>query len=272
MEDKNLNIMKVYNEVMRQKQHNFIFTIGYGRSGSTLIGHILNNHPNLMIANESRFFQQCSQGIPYSVCIKNLCKNAMKDNKNGINMKYKHQSDSKNMPKLRIPKEQIYAIGDKKSGGNTIISLKYPLFFNNFLESYSSKLILILRNPCNIMYSCKKSGIFNKHSYFHKKINKYTSDDILFHDILSYLNHSLNIYRSRKDISYLIYYEDFLLNPKQSVESLFQFIGVKNIPGLEKLINSEKKEYKSKIDKKYTDILLSTVSCENMCFFERYIY
>lgn len=37
-----------------EKYKNFILTLGYGRSGSTMVGSIINNHPNCIISNESQ--------------------------------------------------------------------------------------------------------------------------------------------------------------------------------------------------------------------------
>ena len=33
----------------------FLLTLGYGRSGSSMLGNILNQHPNCLITMESRF-------------------------------------------------------------------------------------------------------------------------------------------------------------------------------------------------------------------------
>ena len=40
--------------IVHKKNNNYLVFVGSGRTGSTLVGQLLNNHPNIAISSELR--------------------------------------------------------------------------------------------------------------------------------------------------------------------------------------------------------------------------
>lgn len=245
----------------------FLLTLGYGRTGSTIIGHILNNHPNCLVSNESRFLQNLLQGYNIKFLINQLINNASKDYNDGLN--FIHQKDSKNIKFKKMPKKNILILGDKKSGGNTTISLSNPIFFNNFIKN-NTKIIINLRNPLDVLVSCKKNKIFNRYS-FYIECNENSKDEDIFRDIIYYFNHCINIYKNNLEKCIIVYYEDLLNDKKNILQKICNHLDIFYYKELLGLINSEKIINNIKIKGTYLNILKTMVDKDNIDFLKRYI-
>lgn len=148
-----------------------MFTFGFGRSGSTILGQIINQHPQCLIANESRFLQsfhkqtngQLNSKIIEQKLIEILRNNAINKWNNGLNQKELNCQKDWNNFKFTLNKDQIKVIGDKKSGGNTRLLQKDPLLIKKLLTiAPNAKFIINVRNPYTMATSLKRNiGEFN---------------------------------------------------------------------------------------------------------------
>lgn len=248
----------------------FLLTLGYGRSGSSMIGSILNQHPNCIMTNEFRFLQKyySSNGENVSELLQGLFKTAC--NEYSFSHKLlKNQNDHVEM-KNKLSKKSIVYYGDKKSCGNTTVFLNDPLFCQKFVEENSNvKYIITMRNPFNVMKSVKKSKYFNRFSAF-IKCNENTSEQQIFQDILMYQNYSLNFFKRHPDQTYILYYDDVLNDTNNSIKTLFAFLKIKHYYELNHFVNQNKKESMD-MPHIYEQMIYSTIDEENIYYYNRYI-
>lgn len=117
------------------KDLKYILFVGSGRTGSTLVGQLLNNHPEILITNESRILQRAYQeDKKISNYLGVLSNNAYNTMINGTGQydaegksknRQRWQRDWKDSSKIKIiQKKEIKYIGDKKQGGNTSLLIE----------------------------------------------------------------------------------------------------------------------------------------------------
>tara|TARA_B100001175_G_C19478660_1_gene625833 strand:+ start:532 stop:1314 length:783 start_codon:yes stop_codon:yes gene_type:complete len=252
---------------------NFLLTIGYGRSGSTMLGQILNQHPNFLVTTEFRFLQKYYHSNKTEKdeieLVNSLIKQANKEHMYGSKKILNNQKDNLNI-NLKLSKKNILYYGDKKSGGNTTIFIKDQIFCESFMnENKNLKIIINTRNPFNVMKSIKQSQFFNRNSAFIKCDEK-SSEEEIFQDILYYQNYSFNFYKKYKNRCFILYYDDIIINTENTMKKLFSFFNVEYIKDLNNIINSTKKE-DNKIPENFKKFINLIIDKNNLDFFKRYI-
>ena len=248
----------------------FLLTLGYGRSGSSMLGNILNQHPNCLITMESRFLgNYYKDNNKETKLLSQLIKKAYFEYENQSTMLLNNQNDHKNN-NLKIKKGNIFIYGDKKSGGNTTIFINDPQFQEKFMNiNKNIKIIINLRNPYNIMKSIKKSKYYNRCSSY-IKCNENTSDKDIFKDILYYQNYSINFYKKYIKSCLIVYYDDIINKTKDTLNNLFCFLNIDYIDALYTLVNTKKKE-SNIMPINYINYVKLFIDKENLYYFNRYI-
>lgn len=245
------------------KYNVFLLTIGYGRTGSTLLGNILNNHPNCLVSNEVRFLTNYN-GLNAEFLINKIIKNSYKNYLN-CNIFNKNQKDSI-LNNIKLKKQDIYCIGDKKSGGNLTRIIRDPHMFDELMnKNKNMKIIINFRNPYNILQSIKKSGYYNSDSAFNNT-NCNSSDLEIFKDIILYLNYSLNLYKKYNNRCFIVFYQDLIQKPDEVLKNLFKFLNLFYYNELNDLINIHKLET-DYIPDKFNKIIFDLVDTSNLKYF-----
>lgn len=136
--------------------------VGSGRTGSTLTGQLLNNHPEVLISNEIRALNHCFENkVNLSSLIENIARHSYDELINGT-LKYDQsyskksrnvwQRDWVDISKIKkIEKSKIKLIGDKKQGGNSEMLSKFPELVNHIDVNFLS--ISVVRNPEQVFCS-----------------------------------------------------------------------------------------------------------------------
>lgn len=166
--------------------------IGHARSGSTVVGSILDAHPNIIISNEvdllsnlevwQRQFLQCRSNCVeharkllfelYSIMLDNSVQYGKSRVHTGFNYSIPGQGEWRNFK----------VIGDKKAG-KTAHMLAY--MFNKtitdfkFLESMggvSVKFVHVVRNPFDIIATMLRRQMFDGAAYFEHRHDMLTPD------------------------------------------------------------------------------------------------
>jgi hypothetical protein len=250
-------------------QH-FILTLGYGRSGSTLFGNVLNNHSNCYCGIEFRFLEKLQQNKRNQENIVNQLLNECKISFKNGSQKLKYNQKDYVEYNINNNKDKILCIGDKKSAGNTTILIKNPKFFNNLLiNNPNIRIFINMRNPFNVLKSIKSSQFYNTNSA-HIKCNKNTPDIDIFKDILYYQNHSLNFYKDHKDICFILYYDDIINCTKNTLTNIFNFLNIHSDLSLCKIINNNKIE-SNIIPHEYLETFNKYIDNHNLIYFDRYL-
>ena len=194
-----------------------VFTVGFNRSGSSLIGDLLDGHPNIVIANEAGVIRKYIQGKITSresllaLIIKNSMNKARKNFIAGQNCY-----------------DSATVIGDKHSPNNTLALMEEG--FNtleklNKLVKLPIKFLFTVRNPYDMIssmiikvYDCS----INEAESFEKAISYFTK--------CSKKNLEL-IKQVPSDKIFMIRHEDLVASPEKMLRDICDFLDVSQIPG-----------------------------------------
>lgn len=144
------------NRQLWQNINTYCLFIGYSRSGHSLIGALLNAHPNIVIAHELNDLKYTYLGFRRWQLYHLLLDKA----KLGVNPNDKSGGYNYDVPNQWQGKfTQILVIGDKKGEGTTLKIEDSPLFLQRLRKIINVKIkfIHIIRNPYdNITTMSKK--------------------------------------------------------------------------------------------------------------------
>jgi len=213
-----------------QNNSNFLFIIGSGRNGSTLLSSILNNNPKIFIPPEQyiipffaakwqldrfsshdRFYTK----LISSLLIKKKTVNWIltEEDYQKIAVSITHESYSKIIESIfrkyasKTGKESVEVFGEKSP-----MSTHYLQLLSG--EFSQSKYLFLIRDPRDVIYSFSK-------------VPNHMANDIEFaiwkwKDAVSQYKWILK--RSEKVM--LVKYEDLVANPKMVMENIHQFLGL----------------------------------------------
>jgi len=200
--------------------------IGSARTGSTLLGQVLNYHPECLISNESGLVSNVVvKGASLREELNKVVASAMDMFETGLesDMKFggtldRYQSrwipfgDLSNDPEFK--KKNIKVIGDKKAGGSTKAYLKRPGEMLSFLASHPNICLLqIIRDPVDSAVSYMKShGV---------EPFETACDEMIL------LTHSA--YELGKKVSnpyYFMYYEDLIESPRKEIAKILDWLNI----------------------------------------------
>ena len=188
------------------------FLIGYPRSGSTLIGSMLNAHPEMVIAHESDLFRYVRPGMTHNQLFAILLRRdqqfAEVDRRwNGFDYSL-DRGDQGRFVRLRV-------IGDKHSGRAARRLHEDPALLDRFRRTVKVpiRVLHIIRNP----YDNIASIAHNRELPLSRAIEIYRDLGYAVDDVRE---------RLRSDELYEVRYEDFTKEPSSSLIHLCRFIGV----------------------------------------------
>lgn len=220
--------MKVLGRLfVRRKIVNYetlLIFIGSPRTGSTILGQLLNYHPQCLIATESRLITKVvCQGYSFDKALLNLQKSALSQFYTGLENDRKYGKTLGIYQKKWVPmselaknplfqKKKIKVLGDKKAGGVTAAYLEQPKGVESFLLSNRGcRLIQIIRNPVAAAVSYINSHGLKK---FEEACN----------EIIIKTNIAYRIGKSIKIPFYFLYYEDLQQNPKRELSKVLTWL------------------------------------------------
>ncbi len=169
--------------------------IGYPRSGHSIVGSLLDAHPNIVMANELNALELFKKGINkreiYYYLLQNSRKNAtLGRQQTGYSYEVPHQWQGKF--------QSIKVIGDKKGGTSSRMIREYPEILDILLQQLDVpvKFIHVTRNPYDnistIVNRKQQELTYGINLYFNKcKTVAYLKTKISKKDILDVRHESL---------------------------------------------------------------------------------
>lgn len=200
-----------------------LYFIGSPRTGSTLLGQIINYHPNCLISNESRFLQKviekgqdkisARQEMLIDACYQfnESLERTDRFSKTINTYQPKWQSFTQFKGNANFNKKDILLIGDKKAGGNIHVYRNNKEKFEEFVAQEDPYFLMITRNPAETAISYQKSHGSGTIEDAIRKILIDMRDAYLFG-----LNHKFKIVR----------YEDLITSTDEFLLTLFQFLDI----------------------------------------------
>ena len=221
--------------------------IGYPRSGHTLVGQLIDAHPDALISNELHALKYVQAGFSreqiYSMIIKRSKEFAEQGNKRG---RYSYIVPNQWQGRYR----KLLVIGDKKGAGSAITLGAHPDMFDKFqkLINIDIKFIHVIRNPYDTMSTMSKKAIIN----IRTSINSYFSRCEIIMNLKKQIETSALL-----DIRH----ESIIANPKESITEICNFLGLEALEDYVKDCASiiYTKPHKSRYELEWTDELIDIV-------------
>lgn len=240
----------------------FCTFVGYPKSGHSLVGSLLDAHPNIIIAHELNVLKCLKLGFNreaiYSLLLQNSEYYSQQDRTwSGYSYLVPHQWNGRY--------KDLKVIGDKKGGGSSSLLHRHPELLEKLVKTFPlhHKFIHVIRNPFDsittLSLTVKKElkPIIQQFSQRWKVISilkkKIPPEDFLD-----------------------IYHEQFIANPKKCLAHLCRFLG-QDIPGnylddCAGIINPIPHKSRFKITWSGEDIRAVEMEIKNYPFLEKYTY
>lgn len=227
---------------MESQKASFVFILGRGRSGTSLLQTVLNSHPQISIAPEAQFIMFLLRRYHNAVWTADTIKAFSRElwleerlqnwhlNKDSLQQALLHHKNNTNYADIckevyfqygkSKEKEDLQVVGDKNP--------HYALYIKHLAELYpNAQFIHMTRDPRDTILSFKQvnfdanntATLAYRWNIYNKAINKYKQ-------IL-------------KNRFHLIRFEDLLEKPEETLKDLCVFIGVNYDP---EMLNFYKKE------------------------------
>jgi len=221
--------------------------IGYPRSGHTLVGALIDAHPDAIMSHELDAMEYVKAGFSrdqiYSMIIKRSKTFAEQGRKRGG---YLYIVPNQWQGRFR----KLLVIGDKKGAGSAITLGAHPDMFDKFqkLINIDIKFIHVIRNPYDTMSTMSKKAIIN----IRTSINSYFSRCEIIMNLKKQIETSALL-----DIRH----ESIIANPKESITEICNFLGLEALEDYVKDCASiiYTKPHKSRYELEWTDELIDIV-------------
>ncbi|NHB67683.1 sulfotransferase domain-containing protein [Perlabentimonas gracilis] len=197
----------------------FILFVGYPRSGHSLIGSLLDAHPNVIIAQELNALQYFTKGFSKEQVFSLLIKNSKEvANKGRQSTGYSYVVQEQHQGKFN----KLSVIGDKKGWASSLLlqansDLRFLL---NTKIKIKIKYIHIYRNPFDNITTWARGGNRKKNVVDERNLLRVVDQYFESADMVSILRDDPNV-----DLIDLKH-EDFIKNPRLHLAQLCSFIGV----------------------------------------------
>ncbi|VAW49261.1 hypothetical protein MNBD_GAMMA03-14 [hydrothermal vent metagenome] len=192
----------------------FVVFLGHAHSGHSIIGALLDSHPDASIANEINVPKII---LDHSINYKNLKKIALyysmdkSDDKGWINTGYKYFVPDGFQGKTKFPK----VLGDKKGGGSTRIIRNNPIVLDKLIDLVGEKIkfINVIRDPLDNIAAFSH---YWKETLGQKHVDRYYEN----------LETNQGIEKEYPNNFHKIYHHDLIKNPFKTYTLLLEFLNL----------------------------------------------
>lgn len=242
------------------KLNTFVLIIGNSRTGSTLLGSILDAHPNAIIANETSASAIFWRSLSRYDILKEIYVNSKKYRTSGrMSEGYDYS-----IQQSAFGKSDIFVMGDKVWNPATL------LLHGDY--SLLPRLEEVLKAPIKIIHSIRNP--FDVITTMHMRSKAPIRDRILW-----YFMHCDAVCAIRDHCQSSrfmdIHHENLILSPEKTISDLFYFIGldpkIYPIEACKKLLFSEPKKTRCNIDWIKEDIKNIVNKMSLYVFLEKYV-
>ena len=218
------NLDKIYSKISYQNDENLIFLIGFPRSGTTLLDNILRSHSEITVLEEK----------PYLL---NLRHDFFKQNDNELLSLLNITQDIRD----KIRNQYFKKIFSQTDKNKRIIVDKFPLTIIElgFVKSIfpNAKIILAMRHPCDVVTSCFFSSF---------KMNDAMVNFLSWNSTIQFYNKVFDLfefYSNELNLNFItIKYEDLIINFKDNVQKITEYMGLKYEKNMENFFLTAKNQ------------------------------
>ena len=222
----------------------FLFFIGWPRSGHSIIGSMLDAHPNVIIAHEYAIFRRLIEDEDNQLRNRNILFNRLYKNSHKMANKG-WRTSSRNSKGYTLGMEgtwqgrftKLKVIGDKSGGRTTKL---YGINHQQIKELYQQlkatvkvpiKVVQVIRNPFDMIAT---QTLYAGCPFPETKVNatathKYTNFSILRRSIITLQKDSHAVYDMVHDIGLSplqVHSEDLIARPAETISNICQFLNL----------------------------------------------
>jgi hypothetical protein len=207
-----------------QTTQSFCLFIGYPRSGTSLLGALLDAHPNMVISHELhvlRYFREKSPSrddLFSKICRTSLLQAAQGRTQSGYSYRI---ADS-----LQGQFEEIRVIGDKKAQGTSDELLRDPELLARFRHfvGLPIKFVHIVRNPFDTISTVVRRSLIPGKSFWSQAVRPEKAIDLYFD------RWNAGVLQTRRVVAaedwHTIHLESLVEEPQKEVGAVCDFLGV----------------------------------------------
>lgn len=221
-----LYVRSYYNKVRRSKDYDsikkYVMFVGYPRSGHSLIGAILDAHPNIILSHELDVLNLIqhtkSRKLIFSMII---ARSEWFARKGCVWRNYVYKVPNQWQGKYK----ELQVIGDKKGGASSKrlgTGSDLLVEINNIIQK-EMLLVHVIRNPFDNITTRARGG---------SHVLREVDDELLLKSIHEHFNDVETISKIKKENKFPmldIYNESFIADPKKEIVRMCNFLGVNNI-------------------------------------------
>ena len=230
----------------------FLFFIGHNKSGTSMVGSLLDAHPNAIVSDEVGAIHYFSQGFKRDQVFHLLLKGSRRELMKGRVTARRLTPYSYLVPgQWQGRYKKLEVIGDGRAGSTTSLLSTKPLLLNQLSEKVGGtriRVIQSIRNPFDVISVMMTRG---NRSFENSISHFFNSCDALIR------------LRSQLDSSTLfqVYHEKFVQSPADQLRSLIAFLGLDQdetyIEACQSIIDDKPVVYRHLVD--WNDELIDAV-------------
>jgi hypothetical protein len=198
----------------------FCLFIGYPRSGHTIIGALLDAHPEIVISIEADVLGRMQNGYSKNMIFRYILRRSQKfiTKQKGEWTKYSYKVSGQYQGKYN----RIKVIGDKKGAKTTSRLISKPFLLKEFEELIGKpiKMIHVIRDPfdsiATIMIKAKEKGRICDEKFFKSRIEYFFNN----------ANKNMELMHQNRDRVLTIYHEDFVKSPQDSLIRILKHLNI----------------------------------------------
>jgi len=189
----------------------YVMFTGYSRSGSTLMGALLDAHPNAIVSREAHVLNLVAHGNNKKRIFSKIVKNSEKMYKNRVEWNgYRYIVPNQYHGRY---KDKLLVIGDKKAGKSSRMVLEHPNIINDLKNTINLpvKFIHVIRNPFDNIATIGQKA----------KMSRAVTEYFGLVDMM------IEFRKQYKEDIFEYKHEDFIDSPKIYLTKLCKFLGLK---------------------------------------------
>ena len=198
----------------------FCFFIGYPRSGHTLIGALIDAHPNAFMGIEVNVLNLLKHKFNRNQVLGVIVRrnNFFYKKWKGIWTGYNYKVDGLWQNSF----EEVHLIGDKKGTGTTHLLQQHPELLNELQHEINLplKIIHVVRNPYDIITTAAL------HKARKVKINPDKIFDAHIDAFIRFAETNNRLISEQGNIIHTLKHEELIASPKKELGKLFHFLGL----------------------------------------------
>ena len=214
-------LQKVIQPDLFQNVKTFCMFIGHRRSGHSIIGSLLDAHPDIVLSDELHVLRRIKTGFSMEEIFQLILKKSMSQAKKGRKKEgrrgshYSYAVPGQWQGKYR----KIRVIGDKDGGGTTDYLASSPELIERTFKTIpiDIKFIIVIRNPYDNISTEYLRQYHNKSMTY--RIDYYFTRCRVIQNIMQHINHRNILF---------VRHENFIKNPQDNLNKICEFMGVEN--------------------------------------------